>query len=110
MRKSLAVALLAVFAAGPVWAPQRPGLATGTPSGSESPPTVPAPVPPEQATGSPPGADRDRQVPGMSRSGESSGDVTLLRRENAVLQRKVDLLEKQVELLRQRVRSLEGGQ
>lgn len=100
MRKSLAVALLAVlFAAYPAAAQQPPGLAGDGKSDR-----------PGLATGSPAGDDGDRQAPGMSRSGESSGDVTSLRRENAVLKRKVDLLEKQVELLRQRVRSLEGGQ
>ena len=100
MRKSLAVALLAVlFAAHPAAAQQRPGLAGDGKSDR-----------PGLATDSAAGDDGDRQVPGMSRSGESSGDVTALRRENAVLKRKVDLLEKQVELLRQRLRSLEGGQ
>lgn len=100
MRKSLAVALLAVlFAAHPAAAQQRPGLAGDGKSDR-----------PGLATGSAAEGDAGSPPPVMSSPGESSGEVTSLRRENAVLKRKVDLLEKQVELLRQRVNSLEGGQ
>ena len=86
-------------AAGPAWAPQRPGLATGAASGGD---TV------RQAPGASSGNSEVKELQAPGASGPY-GEVMALQAENDRLKRQVELLEQKVKLLEERLRTLEGS-